>query len=247
VSSGWSESFRAFSAHHVVVVLVCAGVMLSLCLLGRRWMRQDRTRPRERRLRVAWAVFIAAWQVAAQAWWLLPGNFVLDKSLPLHVCDIAAMLAPVALLTGWRAARTIVWFWGVGLSTQAFFTPVLAEGCADPEYWLFWVGHTQIVGTAAYLAAVMGYRPSWRDLALATSLSLLYAGAMVALNVSLGTNYGYVGPSKPERPTVIDALGPWPGRVTWLCLIGTGAMALTWVPFAVAGARGSRAFGRIAQ
>ncbi len=27
---------------------------------------------------------------------------------------------------------------------------------------------------------------------------------------------------------MIDALGPWPGRVGWLCVLGTIAFALVW-------------------
>lgn len=227
----WSECFQAFTAHHLLVVAVCAGVMVTLVVLGRRGREADR----ESRVRRMWAWSIVAWQVPAQLWWLLPGNFVLEQSLPLQLCDLAAVLAPVALLTRKRWLISLLYFWGIGLSTQAYATPVLTEGYGHVNYWLFWVGHTQIVGSAVYAVCVMGFRPRLRDFAGSVGVGMAYIAVMFGFDAATGLNYGYVGPSQPGVRTVVDYLGPWPLRAVWLTLLGIVAQGLAYLPWAVFG------------
>lgn len=229
----WLEEFRAFSGTHLVVFIATMTLMVGAATLGRRWRKEGRERA-EWRFRLGWSLFIVAFQIYAVAWYAWPSRFELDRSLPLHICDLVVWLAPVALLTQGRLARTLLYFWGVGLSTQAFFTPVLTAGGASPEFWLFWVGHTQIVGSAIYDAVALGYRPGLRDLRNAFGVTLLYAVVVTPLNLACEVNYGYVGPSKPETPTVIDALGDWPMRIVPLAGLTLAAYVIAWAPWAIA-------------
>jgi hypothetical integral membrane protein (TIGR02206 family) len=175
-----------------------------------------------------------AWQAFAVVYWLLPANFRLDQGLPLHLCDLAAWVAPLALWTQRRWLRALLYFWGIGLSTQAFFTPVLEEGYGDIRYWLFFVGHTQIVGSAIYDAAVLGFRPRLRDMLTASLVTLAWIAAITPLNVAFDLNYGYVGNQPTDKPTLIDALGAWPLRVLWLILLGQLAFLLIYIPWPLA-------------
>ncbi|MEM7628066.1 MAG: TIGR02206 family membrane protein [Planctomycetota bacterium] len=221
--------FHAFSLHHAVVIAVCALVVIGLCLLGR-WAG---TRA-ELRLRRAWIAVLIAWQAWMLVWWLLPANFEPQDSYPLHLCDLAVWLAPVALLSERRWSRGLLYFWAIGLSTQAFATPVLSEGAGEWRYWSFWIGHTQIVGSAVYDIVVRRFRPHAGDLGFAVGVGAAYAAAMFAFNVRTGFNYGYVGPSSPGPRTVLDALGPWPLRAVWVVLLATLAQVLAWLPWAAA-------------
>ncbi len=241
-SLAWLDAFEPFGAVHAVVVLGAVALVVGSCVLGRRWRRRGQA-SREIRLRGAWVGFTMGWQAFATLWYLLNGD--LSVSLPLHVCDLAAWIAPLALWLQKRPLRALLYFWAIALSTQAFFTPVLGEGVGRLQFWFFWVGHLQIVGSAIYDAAVLGFRPRLRDLVFAAGALLVYGLAMFGLNIALGTNYGYVGDSDPSRPTVIDHLGPWPGRVFALYGLSVLAMALTWVmwPLGARLARGSRSGG----
>lgn len=225
----WLHEFNAFTPHHAVVVLACGGFMAGLAMLAR-----SMAPAAERRLRMGWSLSVVGWQLFMLAFWLSPRNFGPSESFPLHLCDLAVWLVPVALLTEHRWARTLLYFWAIGLSTQAFATPVLTEGAGDWRYWSFWVGHTQIVGSAVYDLAVRRFRPMLGDLALAVGAGLAYAAAMFALNLRTGWNYGYVGPSPAGARTVVDALGPWPLRVVWIVLLAAFAQTLAWLPWAVA-------------
>jgi hypothetical integral membrane protein (TIGR02206 family) len=211
------HSFHPFTLTHLIVVLVCAAAIILSCYFGRLWSRTSlhprRDDPRERQLRGVWGGFVIGVNLWSIVYWFLPARFDIRESLPLQLCDLACMVAAVAMLTRQRWAHTLLFFWGIGLSTQAFITPTLKYHIGHMEFWLFWLVHLSIVGSAIYLLAVRRYRPTIRDLIFAIAISAMWVGAMLILNPILGSNYGYVANTLPQNRTVIDALGPWPLRI----------------------------------
>ena len=73
--------------------------------------------------------------VTVKVFRVLPSRYDPSKAIPLQVCDWVGLVAPLAIWTGWRPLRAILYFWGLGLSSQAFIQPDLAEGPADPSFW----------------------------------------------------------------------------------------------------------------
>lgn len=218
--------FEPFSVTHLAVVVAHGLIMLALVGLGR---VARGTRAGER-LHAWWAWFVVAVQACNVLYWCTPPRLDPADSLPLHVCDLAGLVAPLALLARARVWRTVLFYWGLGLSTQAFVTPVIRDGPETVRFHLFFFSHLTIIATPLYDFFVRDYRPRWKDLALITVISMAYLGAMVALNAPTGWNYGYVGQSKPDNPTVIDKLGPWPLRLLWMTLMVHALFAiLTWV------------------
>ncbi|GJM18000.1 MAG: hypothetical protein DHS20C14_02130 [Phycisphaeraceae bacterium] len=234
------EGFQAFTGAHAIVAAVCVALIVGSVVLGRRW----RDTPKEKRLRFIWIWTTILWQTGAVVWWLLPANFDPTSSLPIHLCDLAAWLAPITLWTQHRMLRPLLYFWGVGLSTQAFVTPVLTQGYEHAEFWMFWIGHLQIVGSAVYDAAVLGYRPTFAHWWRVGIFNIAFAALMVLMNEIIvpacfacgGTNYWYVGRMLPESKTLLNALGPWPGRVFWLMLLAETAQLIAWIPWGIAAA-----------
>lgn len=222
----WPAEFHPFTLLHALTVLACVTLIAAACYHG----RCHRETPREARFRRAWAWFVIAWQIMAAAWWLMPGNFKLVHSLPLHICDLAGPVAGAALLTQARWLRTTLYFWGLALSTQAFITPTLQEGPADPRFWLFWVIHLQIIGSAIYDLAVGGYRPNWRDYLAILAITTAYAAIIIPFNLAFETNYGYVGNTLPDRPTALDRLPKaYPARVAAMGIIAIVWMGVFWL------------------
>jgi hypothetical integral membrane protein (TIGR02206 family) len=197
------------------------------CILGRRWLARGEEM-KERELAAAWAGFIICVNVWSLFYWLQPEHFDIRNSFPLHLCDMGMLLAPLLFLTRWRPIRALMYFWGIGLSTQAFITPTLLNGIGHPRYWLFWLGHLAIVGSAIYDIVVRRFRPTIRDLLTALGITLAWYIAVGFLNVHLRSNYGYNGPVAPERPTIIDSLGPWPARAVILGLIAVAWFGVLW-------------------
>ena len=134
----------------------------------------------------------------------------------------------------------IVYYFGLGLSTQGFITPDLREGPAHWPFWSFWMLHFLVVGTAIYDLAARGLRPAWRDLRFAMTVSILYVVILMPIDFRLGWNYGYVGPSKPEQPSLIDVLGPWPWRVAVMVGMGFVVFTMMTVPWEIVRKRSHR-------
>ncbi len=174
------HDFQPFSVQHLLVCLgaaALAGVVI-------RFARVMRGTPAEWQVRVAWAGLTLLGELGSTAIWYLPARYDRQSSWPIHLCDLAAWIAPVALLTPWRWARTLLFFWGLGLSTQGFFTPAIKDGVLDATWWVYWAQHTGVVGGAVYLAAVLGYRPGIRDFSLIIGATLALVGIMVGVNMS---------------------------------------------------------------
>jgi hypothetical integral membrane protein (TIGR02206 family) len=232
----WATDFRAYGVEHALCVGVCVAIMLGVSLVGRAW----RGTPRADVLRrtVAWTGIV--YWVASNLWWMLGPQYSFAQSLPLQVCDIAGLIGPAAVLTQRRPLRAVLYFWGLSLSVQGFVQPVLKDkGYEDVEFWLFWANHTMIVGTAVFDVVALRFRPNARDYLWACAASALYLAVIIPFDMYFGVNYGYVGPIDPipHAPTLADKLGPWPLNAALMTLLGLAAMALIWLPWAVAGRR----------
>ena len=226
----WALHFENFSTLHLASVLFFA-LAWSLLIIGGRRVRGG---PREARWRAWLCGSVAlAWLVANGAQ-LLPAVYVASENLPLQICDIAGILAPVAL---WRRTRLLLgtlYFWGLGFSVQAIATPDLHYGPASPAFWMFWIPHANITGAACYALAVEGFRPGWRECAQAYALALLYLALILPFDLLTGFNYGYVGPQNLPQPTLLDVLGPWPWRIGAMMAAALAGFVLLQLPWAMA-------------
>lgn len=152
-------------------------------------------------------------------------------SLPLQLCDFAALIAVATFARPKRIAHALAYFWGLALSTQALITPDLVGGPGTLAFWAFWLYHLFVVGAGVYVVVVRDFRPTFRDLLSAVSAGLVYVGVIFSIDAIFDVNYGYLGRAKPGIPTVLDMLGPWPWRVLNMSLAAIAAMTLLWLPW----------------
>jgi len=186
------------------------------------------------RLRRALGVFGLVYWLAYNLWWNRNG-LQLATGLPLHICDINGVIAPLALMTLNRSLRAILYFWAFALTTQAFIQPALQFGPATPVFWFFWAQHTIILGYAVFDLAVLGFRPAWGDLGRAYGAGALYLAAIVPLDVALDADYGYLGNLPADQiPPFVAALGPWPARAIAVVALAALALLLAELPWRLA-------------
>jgi hypothetical integral membrane protein (TIGR02206 family) len=202
----------------LIVVVVCFGLMASWCVVGR-WLLgkgTDHAKRRERTIRhsIAWFIIVTQGMIFIRR--LMPGHWDLQESLPLHMCRWDVWIVAWAMLTLNRKARALTLFWGLGLSTQVFFTPFLKEGHGSLGFWIYWLNHLQIVGLALYDVVVLGYRPNLKDFVFATLAGIGFGILVFGLNIVLGTNYAYLGAGTHPGASMIDFLGEYPWRAFWL-------------------------------
>jgi hypothetical integral membrane protein (TIGR02206 family) len=188
--------------------------------------------PHEAALRRVLGIVGIVYWISYNIWWSRNG---LDPAvgLPLHICDLNGLIAPLALLTRNRWLRAVVYFWTFALTTQAFVQPNLVLGPATAVFWLFWGQHTIIIACAVYDLAVLGFRPDWRDLWRVYVVSAIYLAMVIPVNLLLGSNYAFIGnPPPPEKiPPFVDALGPWPERALVIVALAAAGFALLALPW----------------
>lgn len=220
----WSKEFKPFTLYHLLMAGSCVLAIAGAWFIGDRVCGKEQ----EQKFRVRWGWTVLAYKILETAWYNWPSNFDIMESLPLQLCDLAAFVAAAAMITQRRTWRTILYFWGIGLSTQALLTPILKVGYLTPNFWFFWVSHTMIIGSAAYDLTVRCYRPTFRDLLNALAWSVAFAIVVTVVNLTWHVNYGYIGNLKPDNPTLIDDLGPWPLRVFKLAVVVVVLFVVLW-------------------
>ncbi|MCB1093520.1 MAG: TIGR02206 family membrane protein [Verrucomicrobiae bacterium] len=168
--------------------------------------------------------------VVNTVFWCLPSRFAWSSSLPLQFCNLANLIGAAAVLGGGRFWKTILYFWMPVLCIWAFLTPVLHGGYATFEFWIFWIYHLFIPLALTEVLVVQDYRPTFADLKKAWMFTVGYMALLAVPDYLFEWNYGFVGPSKPDSPTLIDVLGPYPWRLFWMIAIGTVLYLLVWLP-----------------
>jgi len=220
------------SPNHLLAVVICGLAMVLVIAAGRVLAYEGR----EAALRKTLGWFAVASFLGINAWYALPANLDWHKTLPLHICDLANLLAALVMFFGYhvRGLRATLYFWAFALTLHGFITPVVEPGLTSPTYWLFWLNHTTVVGLALYDVIVGGYRPRWRDLWVAAAVTLGYVALILPINLLGGWNYGYVGRDLPATGTILNLLGDWPRRVVYLAGLGLLSFVIVYLPWPLA-------------
>jgi hypothetical integral membrane protein (TIGR02206 family) len=230
--AGW-DTFVPYTGPHALAVAVCAVLIAAPALVGRKLDKGG-----ERALGGTLAALAVCYWLAYNIWWNWHG-VDLRTGLPLQLCDINGLLAPLALVSGWRWARATLYFWTAALTLQAFIQPALTAGPASPVFWAFWTAHSLIAACAVYDVVVRGLRPDWSDLRRAMVVSAGYVVILAPLNHLLGSDYGFIGNPAPDVkvPPFVLMLGPWPARAIVLLALAVLGFVIVLLPWLIAARR----------
>lgn len=150
-------------------------------------------------------------------------------AVPLDLTDLATVVAAYALWSQRQWAYALTYYWGLVLSIQALISPAL-RGPDFPHYRFlaFFAIHLLVVWAAIYLTWGCRMRPRWRSYRFTIAVTLAWAAITFTFNTIAGTNYGFLN-RKPDTPSLLDVLGPWP---VYLLTAGAGVFTvwalMTW-------------------
>lgn len=196
--------FRLFGPDHLAALALTGLAAVALVWI----VRRD---PRGRAALAVRGALVAVLAAAVLAFFLGEASYrplrVWDF-LPLHLCDFLILVAVYALLALRQGACELLYFWSGG-TLLAMLTPDLAVGFPEPYFFVYFGLHGGVVAASAVLVFGFGRRPApgspWR----AFLWTLAYAAVVGAFNLAFGTNFLFLC-RKPEQPTLLDLLGPWP-------------------------------------
>jgi hypothetical integral membrane protein (TIGR02206 family) len=150
------------------------------------------------------------------------GWLSVELVVPLHLCDLALLLSVYALATLSRAVAEVLWFWAGAGTILAMLTPNVGHGFPHRDFLVFFGLHGLVVMSAIVLVFGFSLRPRAGGARRVFLLTAAYAAGVGVVNAVLGTNFLFLC-RKPENPTLLDALGPWPVYI----VVGAGlALAL---------------------
>lgn len=223
------------------VHLSLLGLTILLSVLVVWGARRLRGAPAEDRvIQVAgWVLLVVA--LAWLGWGLLPANWTIHHSLPLHYSDALRFIAAIALIRRARWAIAITYYWGLTLNLQALLTPHTSQlHVFTADFAFYWWLHIVVFLAPLALVWGLGHRPRWWDFAVAYGAALVWAAVAMTINSMIGTNYGFLN-DLPEGPSLLDLLGPWPMYVFWEAVLVAGVWALMTWPWVRRGKSGRRA------
>lgn len=216
------DSFRAFGFHHWIVLLITV-VLTAACLV---FSKQIREAQDDRWFCRFYALMLFV--IGITAWVHILGGGLMY--LPLQLCDLALFLTVIALMSQnkYRVLGELAFFWGLSGSTQALLTPDLREGFPSFTCFNFFAGHAGVVLGVLYLAVRGRLTVTLRSVWRVFFVTNLYVAVIGLVNWQLGTNFGYLA-RKPEQPSLLDYLGPWPIYIFWTEFIGLGLFFFCYV------------------
>lgn len=215
--------FSAYGLSHLVVLAVFVVGAVAVVAIGRRERGEASLSGFSRAFGV---VTLGIYAVVLGATMFPP---TVEQSVPLRLTDLATIVAGVALVTQWRWAYALTYYWCLTLSTQALVSPALeSEDFPHYEFLGFWAIHLLVVWAAIYLTWGVGMRPDWGSYRIAVGATVVWVAVTFVFNSLADTNYGFVN-RKPSTPSLLDVLGPWPWYLVTVAIILLVVWALmTW-------------------
>ena len=227
-SSKVSEPFVPFTPVHFITLATLVLINTALAI----WFVKARNSMRVQRFGCYLGWFLLVNELFYLAWSLWSGGWSMEYSLPLHLCDAAIILAGIMLIFKSFSAFEIVYFWGLGGALQALLTPDLYYPFPHVIYFNFFLNHSAIITAIAYMISVKSWKPSFSSIIKTFVFTNLYMAVISIVNLATGGNYMFLC-SKPENPSILDFLGPWPWYVLSLQGVGLVICLLLYLPFGI--------------
>jgi hypothetical integral membrane protein (TIGR02206 family) len=219
--------FEFLSTAHIGAIAFI--VLLNLYLIRYRHA-DDRTK---NSIRLMMALILWVNEIAWHYWNYAIGRWTIQSMLPLHLCSLLVWTGALMLITKNYRIYEFMYFMGIGGAIQALATPDLGiYGFPHFRYFQTFISHGLIITSAIYMTVVEGLRPTWKSLLRVAIWMNIYVVIVYFINSAIGSNFLMIN-YKPDTPSLLDLLPPWPIYILYMELIGVITILLLYLPFAI--------------
>ena len=184
-------------------------------------------------IRGSLALILFVNEIAWHYWNFAVGRWSIQTMLPLHLCSLLVWTGAFMLVTKNYRIYEFMYFMGIAGAIQAVATPDLGiYGFPHFRFFQTFLSHGLIVTSAIYMTVVEGLRPTWKSLVRVAIWTNLYALVVFFINSAIGSNYLMIN-RKPDLPSLLDLLPPWPVYILYMEAIGVVSMLLLYLPFVI--------------
>jgi hypothetical integral membrane protein (TIGR02206 family) len=218
------QNFQLFGPAHLTIISCVIAVPAILTAIGRLRMAWRRY------LRIGVAVALLLNSIVWYAYLAFRGWLTFPDSLPLELCDATLCVTVIASFTLNATAFDLAYYGALAGTSMALLTPDLWEPFPSFSTIQFFIAHGLVIVAILYLV--------WSGLARPRSGSIwramlglnIFAAVTGALDFAFRTNYMYLR-AKPQNPSLLDYLGPWPWYIVTSELIALLLFTLLYLPF----------------
>jgi hypothetical integral membrane protein (TIGR02206 family) len=227
--------FELFGRAHLTALAIIALICLSFIYIRKVWGERE-----QRIFRNTVATLLIISELSWHAWAAYWGLWSIQTMLPLHMCSVFVWLTAYMLYKRNYQIYELAYFMGIGGAMQALITPD-AGPYGFPHYRAIqtFFAHGLLVIVPIYMTVVEGFRPTLASLKRVFLWMNIYMIPVFWLNLAIGSNYLFIA-HKPEFPTMLDALSPWPWYIPELEIIALTILSTLYIPFLIKDWRAAR-------
>jgi hypothetical integral membrane protein (TIGR02206 family) len=197
--------FKGYTQEHGVAVGICVAIAFALFILAKYRFTEEQSR---NAITILLGIGLVL-QVSKPILTGMAGSFDAREDLPFHLCNAMIILMPFIMYYKWRKFWGIAFFWVIGGTLQALFTPSLTESFPHHEFFRYWTVHAFLPFAGVFALQIYGWRITWKDMVNSMIGLNIFALLVTPINLYLGSNYLFLM-AKPAVKTIYDYLGPWP-------------------------------------
>jgi len=217
--------FHSFGAQHLGALIVFA-----LCMLATVWCIR-KFDERQNLLFSRWvSIFLVITVVVFSAIKIYFNRFNLLIDLPISLCNLFAILAPLLFWRPNQRRLEVIYFLVMAGTVQAMLTPDLYVGFPSNEFFKYWIVHGGLVVLVIHNIFAFQMYPRLKGILITFGWLNVYSLALYGLNLLMGANYLYLM-HKPGNASILDLLGPWPLYILVGELLAMVFFALFYLPF----------------
>lgn len=219
-------TFYIGNKEHLLVMLLFAIGGFILIYYSKNYLNK----PSQERVGSLFAYSLSATVIIWSLTKIYLGTFNLQTDLPLNLCNLVALTAPILTTTKKKIYYEIFFFWVFAGTLQGVITPTLEHGFPHFDFLKYWYIHAGLIVFMLYMTFIYHFEPTFKSVLRSFYGIQVYLVVMLITNHFIGSNYFYLN-AKPVSGSLLDFFGDWPNYIFVAELIMIPFFSLFYLPF----------------